>query len=238
MISENVYNMYTIKIIYNSILENNFNPLDLKKVLEDFIPEDHIVIYDESNYSKDRKKALQVKNTFGARLAPFVGFYKDKKTIRGFYSEDNSCTIEKILEYCTNTMEPLPKKEMPKNPLDGIDTRTMQIMAIKDLSKEEFLEKYQDEELYNDIHNSKSGHIKITKVSDNPGYLGKGGTREGFTPAFGEGISCYISCLTEYYYTSIITKIDWENNVFYTLNSKYSFEFNESTDSESKDKET
>jgi len=229
--------MYTLKIVYNSLLEDKINTLKLKYTLEYFIPGIRIEMYDENNYSKERKKALQVKNAFGARLAPFAGVYDDKRIIKGFYSEDNSYTINNIFKYCISNMNKIHNIEIPLV-LSTFDDRLANILEIKKLSKEEFLSKYPDENIYNDLQNSKEGHIKITKISDNPGYLSEGNTKEGYTPAFGEGISCYMNCDDSYYYTSVVKKIDWENKIFYTLNSKYSFEFNESTNSESSIQET
>ena len=229
--------MYTLKIVYNSLLEDKINTLKLKYTLEYFIPGIHIEIYDENNYSKERKKALQIKNAFGSKLAPFVGIYNDKRIIKGFYSEDNSCNSNNIFKYCIDNMNNFDGVKIPVK-IEYFDDRVKNILELKNLSKEEFLSKYPDENIYTDLQNSKEGHIKIVKISDNPGYLKEGGIREGYTPAFGKGLSCYIDCGEIYYYTSIIRDIDWENKIFYTLNSKYSFEFDESTNSESSIQET
>ena len=122
--------------------------------------------------------------------------------------------------------------------ISTFDDRINNILELKKLSKEEFLSKYPDEGIFNDLQESKEGHIKITKISDNSGYLKNGDVREGYTPAFGEGLSCYMDCGETYYFTSTIREIDWKNKIFYTLNSKYSFEFDESTYPESSNKET
>ena len=219
--------MYTLKIIYNSLLEDKINTLKLKYTLEYFIPGISIEIYDENIYGKERRKALQIKNAFGSKLAPFVGIYYDKKIIKGFYSEDSSCTSNNIFKYCIDNMDKFNNTKIPVE-ITAFDDRLKNILELKKLSKEEFLSKYPDDNIYEDLHDSKEGHIKITKISDNTGYLSSGEVREGYTPAFGEGLSCYIDCGKVYYYTSTIREIDWENKIFYTLNSKYSFEFNES----------
>jgi hypothetical protein len=229
--------MYTLKIVYNSLLEDKINTLKLKYTLEYFIPGIRIEIYDENNYSKERKKALQIKSTFGSKLAPFVGIYNDKRIIKGFYSEDSSCNSSNIFKYCIDNMDKFGEVKIPLK-IEAFDDRLQNILELKKLSKEEFLSKYPDENIYIDLQDSKEGHIKITKISDNPGYLKDGDTKEGYTPAFGEGLSCYMDCGETYYYTSVIREIDWENKIFYTLNSKYSFEFNESTNSESSIQET
>lgn len=220
--------MYTIKIVYNSLLEKSINLLELLNTLEDFFSKDHIEIYDENNYGKERKKALQIKNVFGAKLSPFIGIYTNKKIIKGFYSEDDSCTIDNITKYLNENMGKIDRPEIPVA-LVFTHPRFKKILELRKLSKEEFLKDHPDEEdIYDAIYNSKTGFITITKISDNPGYLSNNETVSGYTAGFGEGMSCFIDCISNYYYTSTIQKIDWENNIFYTLNSKYSFEFNES----------
>lgn len=77
------------------------------------------------------------------------------------------------------------------------------------------------------IRNSKVGKIKIKKISENPGYLNKNNWFSGITANFGEGMGVYISDTTEWFTTSTIQKIDWENNRFETLNSTYEFQFEE-----------
>lgn len=229
--------MYTLKIVYSSLLEDKINTLKLKYTLEYFIPGIHIEIYDENNYSKERKKALQIKNAFGARLVPFAGIYNNKRIVKGFYSEDSSYTSSNIFKYCINNMSKIHSTEIPVV-VSTFEDIFKNIIELKKLSKEEFLSKYSDESIYDCLKDSKEGHIKITKISDNAGALKNGEAKEGYTSVFGEGLSCYIDCGETYYRTSVIREIDWENKIFYTLNSKYSFEFDESTHSESSNKET
>ena len=94
---------------------------------------------------------------------------------------------------------------------------------IFNLTLEEAKEKYHlTEEQYLAIKNSKSGWIIIQRLEPT-----RGRKHDGFTAFFGEGLSCYLSNPSEWYYTSIVTHIDWENNVFKTLNSLYSFKFTE-----------
>ena len=229
--------MYTIKIVYNSLLENKFKPLELSNLLRAFIPNVNIEIYDEHICSKTRKKALQTKNMFGAKLVPFIGVYLNKKIIKGFYSEDSSCTIDNVINYFADIMK-IQRDQIPMKLIDFSD-RVKLLQKLRTMSKEEFLEVYpNDEQLYDNIQNSKVGYIKITKSTDNPGYLISGEFREGYTPAFGEGLSCFIDGVDEYYYTSTIQSIDWEEKKFYTLNSIYEFEFVESSDITDKVKET
>lgn len=82
-------------------------------------------------------------------------------------------------------------------------------------------------EIYDLLRNSKIGYISIQKVSDNAGYLSKGMSEEGWTAAFGEGLSLRMELGFSYYYTSTIQSINWEKGYFDTLNSRYEFKFNE-----------
>lgn len=102
----------------------------------------------------------------------------------------------------------------------------MDVKTLKELSKEEFLKLTgATEELYEELQNSLEGEITITKISDNDGYLRKGQSHWGYTYAFAEGLSLRLYGNYCNYYTSNIQKIDWENNEFTTLNSKYKFNF-------------
>ena len=94
------------------------------------------------------------------------------------------------------------------------------------MSKDDFIKKYEKSTLpiYEAIKKSKMGDIEIEKVVDTPLDAVK---MKGITPGFGEGISCYMEDNDTYYYTSTVQSIDWENNVFHTLNSEYKFKFNE-----------
>lgn len=95
----------------------------------------------------------------------------------------------------------------------------MTISELKKLSKEEFLaHEGLTEEIYEALQKSKEGWIKISRTTDGAGD-------QGFTSAFGEGISCKISNPQTWYVTSVIQSIDWENHTFKTLNSVYNFKF-------------
>ena len=108
------------------------------------------------------------------------------------------------------------------------------ILNVKNLSKKEFMERFNDEKLYSYLKNSKEGYIEVTKVSDNPGYLDNNESRKGDTAAFGVGLRCYMEDADNWFCTSVITDIDWNNNIFTTLNSKYKFKFYEHKDKETK----
>ena len=76
------------------------------------------------------------------------------------------------------------------------------------------------EELNNALQNSKCGIIHVK-------HANTGKTHYGITAAFGEGIGCYMSNEDNWFTTSTIKKINWEEKHFETLNSKYFFDFEE-----------
>lgn len=90
---------------------------------------------------------------------------------------------------------------------------------------DEDLTKYSN--ILNEIKKSKSGWIKIKKISDNGGYLTKNESESGWFAVFAKGMSLYIGDGSHYYYTSNIVDIDWDKKLFLTLNSIYSFEITE-----------
>lgn len=87
---------------------------------------------------------------------------------------------------------------------------------------DEDLVKYSN--ILDEIKKSKSGWIKIKKISDNGGYLTKNESESGWFAVFAKGMSLYIGDGSHYYYTSNIVDIDWDKKLFLTLNSIYSFE--------------
>lgn len=109
--------------------------------------------------------------------------------------------------------------------------RTELIKDARELTWEEFKELHclddSDYVIYRALGEAKEGKITITKVSDNPGYLGSGQSEWGYTNTFAVGISLFIENNDRYYHTSIIESIDWENCVFKTKNSTYTFAFME-----------
>lgn len=102
----------------------------------------------------------------------------------------------------------------------------MTIDEIRALSKEEFEEFTHSPDLYEPVRNSKSGWITIKHSK----YLEE---HSGYTDAFGEGLSLRISNRYEWYVTSVIQKINWEEAYFTTMKSKYFFEFTEDTEKDS-----
>lgn len=98
----------------------------------------------------------------------------------------------------------------------------MSTKELKQLSKEDFLKQPgATEELYHSLQNSKEGWIEIWKKD-------KSVHKSGYTGAFGEGISCHMSTISRWYTTSVIKNINWEEEYFDTLNSRYYFKFKES----------
>lgn len=97
----------------------------------------------------------------------------------------------------------------------------MTIKKLKSLTKEEFL-KFPDatEWLYKCLQESKSGYIHIWKEDHSI-------DKKGHTEAFGEGISVQLDNMTEWYRTSVIQKINWDEKYFDTMNSRYYFDFTE-----------
>ena len=90
---------------------------------------------------------------------------------------------------------------------------------------DEDLVKYSN--ILDEVKKSKSGWIKIKKISDNGGYLTKNESESGWFAVFAKGMSLYIGDGSHYYYTSNIVDIDWDKKLFLTLNSIYSFEITE-----------
>ena len=93
------------------------------------------------------------------------------------------------------------------------------IERIKKLSKEEFMAlPGANEELYDNLHKAKSGTIYIEHADTGEKYY-------GHTNAFGEGLSVFLSNPNEWYRTSVIREINWKEEYFDTMNSRYYFKF-------------
>lgn len=109
---------------------------------------------------------------------------------------------------------------------DCLDRRTISTLMLRFKPKKEFVKTLGPESLYDSFQKSKVGYIKVHKISDNQG-IPKNKVYEGLTGLFGEGFAVWISNPSSWFHTSTIKDIDWENNVFHTLNSTYAFEFEE-----------
>lgn len=107
-----------------------------------------------------------------------------------------------------------------------LDHRTIKFLLLRYKPKKEFITTVGPEEVYDRLHKSKVGYISVHKISDNPG-IEKNKVYEGVTACFGEGFAMWLSSENNWFHTSVIQNIDWENNVFKTMNSVYSFKFEE-----------
>lgn len=112
--------------------------------------------------------------------------------------------------------------------ITSLPTRVYELLKLKltpENELDEDLVKYAN--ILDEIKKSKSGWIKIKKISDNGGYLTKNESESGWFAVFAKGMSLYIGDGSHYYYTSNIVDIDWDKKLFLTLNSIYSFEITE-----------
>ena len=112
--------------------------------------------------------------------------------------------------------------------ITSMPIRVYELLKLKITPENELdedLAKYSN--ILDEIKKSKSGWIKIKKISDNGGYLTKNESESGWFAVFAKGMSLYIGDGSHYYYTSNIVDIDWDKKLFLTLNSIYSFEITE-----------
>ena len=111
--------------------------------------------------------------------------------------------------------------------ITSLPTRVYELLKLKLTSENELENLVKDPKLIEGIKNSKSGWIKIKKISDNVGYLSEGESMFGWFAIFAKGLSLYMGDDSHFYYTSNIVDIDWDKKLFLTLNSIYSFEITE-----------
>lgn len=112
--------------------------------------------------------------------------------------------------------------------ITSMPIRVYELLKLKITPENELdedLVKYSN--ILDELKKSKSGWIKIKKISDNGGYLTKNESESGWFAVFAKGMSLYIGDGSHYYYTSNIVDIDWDKKLFLTLNSIYSFEITE-----------
>lgn len=112
--------------------------------------------------------------------------------------------------------------------ITNMPIRVYELLKLKLTPENELnedLTKYSN--ILDEVKKSKSGWIKIKKISDNGGYLTKNESESGWFAVFAKGMSLYIGDGSHYYYTSNIVDIDWDKKLFLTLNSIYSFEITE-----------
>lgn len=72
----------------------------LKEVIPEKFPLVNLECYQEELF-KERKKALALKSQWGTFLSPFA-ILTDEKPIKAFYTEENECTFDKIIEVLTS----------------------------------------------------------------------------------------------------------------------------------------
>ena len=95
------------------------------------------------------------------------------------------------------------------------------ILKMRLMPKNEFCSKYDvPEEVYDNLQKSKIGWIEISRLSDGAGA-------RGITVAFGKGLSCRVDNISNWYITTPIKEINYENGTFETKNSTYRFKFKE-----------
>lgn len=89
-----------LKIAYNNECEKFIN--DLISAIKTYYPIINLEYYNEDIF-KERKKAYAVKNPFAARKTPFAVLIDDEKNpVVAFYSEDNKCNVDEIINTLSN----------------------------------------------------------------------------------------------------------------------------------------
>lgn len=111
--------------------------------------------------------------------------------------------------------------------ITSLPTRVYELLKLKLTPENELENLVKDPKLIERIKNSKSGWIKIKKISNNAGYLSAGESMFGWFAILAKGLSLYMGDESHFYYTSNIVDIDWDKKLFLTLNSIYSFEITE-----------
>lgn len=102
-----------------------------------------------------------------------------------------------------------------------------ELLKLKLTPENELESLVKDPKLIEGIKNSKSGWIKIKKISNNIGYLFTNESVSGWFAILTKGMSLHLGDDSQFYYTSNIVDIDWDKKLFLTLNSIYSFEITE-----------
>ena len=85
---------HTLTVVYDENSEQFYN--DLESLVLKKYPSVELIGFHE-NTLKGRKKAFQVKGSYGARQTPFALLVDvEKNPIKAFYSEANECTVANI----------------------------------------------------------------------------------------------------------------------------------------------
>lgn len=84
--------MLKLKLVYNTDSKQLLDSLN--KSLQNIEIESYL-----DSYYKDKRKAIQIKASCGTKLSPFAALYNDGVLIKAFYSEDNSCVADNIINF-------------------------------------------------------------------------------------------------------------------------------------------
>lgn len=88
-----------LKIAYN---DASIPMVDkLKEVIPEKFPLVELECYQEETF-RTRKKALSLKSQWGTFLAPFAILIDGDNPIKAFYTEEDECTFDKIIEALTS----------------------------------------------------------------------------------------------------------------------------------------
>ena len=161
----------------------------------------------------NNKCAKDIDNVFSAQGNPMFEFF----------NEDEPKELKKAWKY---------KGEAGARqvPFIGVyeDNRLIKAFYNEDKSYTklfDWLEEYIDKHAF-------KGWLTVTKQEgNNNNLIPVNAVRSGYTKAFMEGVGLYISGPDDWFHTSVVTSIDWENKTFKTLNSTYSFVINEKEES-------
>lgn len=88
-----------LKIAYNDASVPMVNKL--KEVIPEKFPLVELECYQEELF-KERKKALGLKSQWGTFKSPFAILICEDRPIKAFYSEEDECTYDKIIEALTS----------------------------------------------------------------------------------------------------------------------------------------
>lgn len=89
-----------LKLAVNNDSVNLVNKL--RQYVEEKCPLINIEYFNEDIY-KEKQKSYKLKGGFGTRQVPFAVLYdNEKKPVKAFYNEDNSCTFDNIIKCLTN----------------------------------------------------------------------------------------------------------------------------------------
>lgn len=73
----------------------------------------------------------------------------------------------------------------------------------------------------------KRGHVQVYKISDNIGEITKNDIYNGYCLGIVPGLPVVVNGSSRWLQTSTVKDVDWENEIFHTLNSVYKFKFAE-----------